>query len=645
MGHTRVCLWLCLRVCLSSPPCPKYARTLVVWRCVALPRGPLAWPSFVPSQHCMLHFCCGRRWIAIGNNPNDKVPITHPNVLQYAANSYEDVLLKNFTTRALGSHVLWTVRYLATAAQWDWGVLRRDFVATLIKKVMSVGQCLQALAAAGCTAPLSIVITVQELLQRWAAIAGQGAGYTEDTSPSAAVELRDWCLRLLAHVNTKHPGGIVINIKKKKRGAVGPDETQAITVHPKLCRLTPIHHKHAPFITLDNLWAARALGLKPADLLAHTADDPTEMYFEGEDEPLFIHHKTLEPFKPLPFLFGQSSTVKKWLRSSTGPVRTIPFPATIKTDGVQLHVPIKVERILPADVAASKGAPKKSNDPDALAAQLARPDGHGEFSERALADLVARHGLPPPGSDRPSTGVDPGLITVASASNNYEVSPKEFYKGRLQRRRRTFDPGGARDPNDFTNSGHSRRSRNNCAPQAVVAAEAALSADPPGATLATYVRHLAVYFKHEQSQRRWYGSRTQRAARFVRAGRTRAIFATITNGIAPDPRTVVMFGAYAGRGAMRGDTEGPSPLKALRRFIARTRIVIVTDEYNTTATHSACGAHLVPRLNDPTGREKYCPVCEEDVPRDLDAAYSMDSIWVGYVTLGQRPAHLRRHGQ
>ena len=70
--------------------------------------------------------------------------------------------------------------------------------------------------------------------------------------------------------------------------------------------------------------------------------------------------------------------------------------------------------------------------------------------------------------------------------------------------------------------------------------------------------------------------------------------------------------------------------------------MIVVDEFRTTITHSACGGNLDPQPGDPTGWEKYCPACGVNVPRDVDAACSIDSIWVSLATTGQRPAHLRR---
>ena len=79
------------------------------------------------SSHAIPHASASHpvhRWKAIANGlpvnqrPSN-VPITEGNVLKYAARAYFKTLLKNYTTQALGAHVLWTIRYLATAAGWD----------------------------------------------------------------------------------------------------------------------------------------------------------------------------------------------------------------------------------------------------------------------------------------------------------------------------------------------------------------------------------------------------------------------------------------------------------------------------------------------------------------------------------------------
>ena len=610
---------------------------------------------------------CGR-WNAIANPPA-KVAITQQNVMTYATKAYHSTLLKNYTTQALGSHVLWTIRYLTTAAGGNWGMLRRGFAATLCKKDTPVAQCVQAFGDAG--APPWLLDTVRELLERWDAVSGKSAKYEENTSPSAALHIRWWCLRLLRHAQADFPEGVPVAITKTRGGK---EVKEDIVVHPKFFKLTPICKRAAPFITLDNLWAETVLGCETTSAHRPSPKDPDRMVFEdGEvfviadslrDLPLLKKkgrpkknpglEDRLQPFKPLELIFGQASVVKRWLRGPRG--TNLPFPSTIRTDGVQLHVPVEVPRTVPADVAASleDGRERKSKDPRALAAQLQSGNGRGEFAEVAAASLPANANA----LAHPHVGVDPGYLLPVAASNAYTLAREDFYRGRMEPRRRTFDPGGGGGggggagagyvpspprASDFTNTGHSRRSRHNCAPRAVVVGETALSNQPPGVTRADFVDYLAVYFQHVESHQRWYGSRTQRSARFVRAGRTRAIFARIINSIAPDPSTVVVFGgSYSGRGCMRGDTGGPTPVKALRRAIARHRVVIVVDEFRTTITHSACGGNLDPQPGDPTGREKYCPACGVNVPRDVDAACSIDSIWVSLATTGQRPAHLRR---
>ena len=475
------------------------------------------------------------------------MPVTHGNVVQYACNAYRTTLLKNYTTQALGAHVLWTIRYLTTAAGGVWGAVRRAFAATLSKKDSTVAQCLQATTAA---LPPAVLPTVQALLQRWNAVAGPTAKYTANSSPSAAVHLRWWCLRLMKHTEAGFPQGVPVTITRTRGGQ---EVREDMSVHPKLFKLTPICKRAAPFITLDNLWAQQVLGI--TTLSAHPPPRPGDPPLQFDDGEAFDiaaslnaiddavpgkkkgrpkTHERLEDrlhaFRPLELIFGQANTVKRWFKGPRG--TTLPFPSTVRTDGVQLHVPIEVLRTVPADVAASlkDGKERKSNDPNALLAQLASVDSAGHFNGRGAYSEVAATNLPVPRPipallDRPHVGVDPGYLVPAAGSNAVEITRADFYRGRMQPRRRMFDPGGGGapgPPRDTTRGGHSRRSRNNCVPRAVVHGELALSFQPPGATLTDFDAYLAVYFQHVESHQRWYGSRTQRSHRFVRAGRTRA---------------------------------------------------------------------------------------------------------------------------
>jgi hypothetical protein len=105
------------------------------------------------------------------------VSITHGNVVQYASNAYLTTLLKNYTTQGLGSHVLWTIRYLVTAAGGDWGRMRQEVAATLCNKDTTVVHCLRAGGAVARALPRAgwLQPTVQALLERWNAVAGPAA--------------------------------------------------------------------------------------------------------------------------------------------------------------------------------------------------------------------------------------------------------------------------------------------------------------------------------------------------------------------------------------------------------------------------------------------------------------------------------------
>jgi hypothetical protein len=96
---------------------------------------------------------CGEtlgRWETKGQ---EKVSLLHRNTLLYAVNHYTRVLLKNFTTKSLGAHVLWAVRYLRTAAGLDWFPVKKMFYATVDKKLglaaLFAEVCLLFLASSG----------------------------------------------------------------------------------------------------------------------------------------------------------------------------------------------------------------------------------------------------------------------------------------------------------------------------------------------------------------------------------------------------------------------------------------------------------------------------------------------------------------
>ena len=103
----------------------------------------------------------------------------------------------------------------------------------------------------------------------------------------------------------------------------------------------------------------------------------------------------------------------------------------------------------------------------------------------------------------------------------------------------------------------------------------------------------------------------------------------------------VVFGTgFTGRSQTKGDQTGAIAVSSIRAALAARRLVVLVDEYNTTACHLECGNKMEKAKHDE--HEKFCPVCQMDVDRDLNAGKNIRVVWTSQVTTGCRPAHLRR---
>jgi hypothetical protein len=129
--------------------------------------------------------------------------------------------------------------------------------------------------------------------------------------------------------------------------------------------------------------------------------------------------------------------------------------------------------------------------------------------------------------------------------------------------------------------------------------------------------------------------------RLMTASRKRKSMAGVVNKIAPDPKTVVLFGAnFFGRACRTGDVAGPVVVKGIRRALAKERIVFTIDEFNTTKCHLVCGSVMEVHRED--RHEKWCPKCGVAVDRDENAALNIRAVWTQYLIDRTRPGHLRR---
>jgi hypothetical protein len=82
--------------------------------------------------------------------------------------------------------------------------------------------------------------------------------------------------------------------------------------------------------------------------------------------------------------------------------------------------------------------------------------------------------------------------------------------------------------------------------------------------------------------------------------------AWVVQAIAPDPGTVVLFGAkFFGRQCVEGDVAGPV-VKGIRRAFAKERVVVLVDEFNTTKCHLQCGGTLSTHREDARKKWRQC---------------------------------------
>ena len=135
---------------------------------------------------------------------------------------------------------------------------------------------------------------------------------------------------------------------------------------------------------------------------------------------------------------------------------------------------------------------------------------------------------------------------------------------------------------------------------------------------------------------RFYGSRTHRSKSFTAYQRRQRSLDTCVNRFAPDPRTIVVWGAnFFGEKAVTGE-QGLPPSRALcRQFAVRRRVVLV-NEYHTSKHSCCCGTPVRFLAN----RVVQCTECEQKHDRDVNGAKNIKRVWEQHLIDGGRPAGL-----
>ncbi len=518
-------------------------------------------------------------WEALYPRAEHGVRLQSYNSLTYESNAYFDTLLSNYTKIALPAHVFWTLRHLFPDR-------RKDLKAVLIGRHVKLADLASGLPAFA----VGLICECHTI---------QDADFSEATA-SRAIELRWTCLGLMDKAG---PQKVTL-----KNGEVKD-------FHPKRFSLVPQCRRAARFITLDRKWANKALGLQERST--------------AKADPLFE-------------CFSGNEAVQGWRAS-----RFAEFPSTVKTDGVQLHVPFE-ERVLVEEHSDLQDVCRR--DPAQLATQFESPHPHGLFHIEAAVGMTADH----PSFDN-CVSVDPGAKNLVCTDTGMKITRQQFYGKRRPAKRAPPAPScEARaamtaammaTPKDEDKAiVHSRAVRQNRLPETIRGQQELLKSSglaSGGQDHGAFVRNLTAWLKCAEDLRTFYGSRSQRGVRLVQASRKRSNMSGVVNKIAPDPTTVVLFGAnFFGRGCVKGDVAGPVVVKGIRRALAKQRIVITIDEYNTTKCHLVCGRDL--ECDPEDKHEKWCTYCTRKVDRDRNAAQNIRAVWRQHLVDGTRPAHLRR---
>ena len=191
------------------------------------------------------------------------------------------------------------------------------------------------------------------------------------------------------------------------------------------------------------------------------------------------------------------------------------------------------------------------------------------------------------------------------------------------------------------------------------------------------IEALTVHLHYVESLAALNGSRRKREARLTRMIAQQHALDGVVRMVAPDPRTVLLFGSgFFGRNARKGDSpKRPMVVRALRRHLARHRQVVLINEYLTSqvcwrCSHDCKAGSPHPTTVSPSGylvlQKCHARMEKEDeddhrdlcchnsvhnpvhritgsrINRDLNAACNIMSIFHSLVTQGARPPCLTK---
>lgn len=271
---------------------------------------------------------------------------------------------------------------------------------------------------------------------------------------------------------------------------------------------------------------------------------------------------------------------------------------------------------------------------ESLVVLVQRPSTDFEAFQTGVPGLYSIDCIPSDGYDpgAPLFAVDPGINKPIVTDAGDFIRKVDFHHGPTMLHGAVYNPG----PGRFGR----RRTRRRMIPSNVDLAQnlrAAAGGLPRCRGLVERRHWLLVKHLTLPTIGGFYGSRTWRSLRFRAYSRRQRIYDTVVNGFAPDPRTVIAWGAnFYGRRADTGEVFGCAPARALRRRFALKRRVVLVNEYNTSKKSHCCGAdnQFLP------GRVVRCTACNSLIDRDVNGARNIRAVWDQHCENGMRPPGL-----
>ena len=365
------------------------------------------------------------------------------------------------------------------------------------------------------------------------------------------------------------------------------------------------------------------------------------------------------------------------------------IPKTVKTDGIQIQIPYEKEILVEKTMSVKESEAHLWNRKDGKLVICNRDNvkipsypsvddstwnpeyfnngrHKGLYSLREVKKLIKKNNID---VKKDVVSIDPGetntICSYIPKTNTYFTMSKNTYLALIkskQSRTRSNKAYSRMKKKDLRNRGWKH-------PEVQRAESEMSKTSTKTSHFELFCEAVKVRLSNLDTMFKFYGTRKQARLRFHRSILQQHTLDWIVNKVAPSPETIVAYGSgYNGsKETLKGITNGPGPVKKIRRHFAKKRKTVLTDEFHTSKKCSVCGCvgenpkrfqrypltkrHALEkdhpdmkckgRLNSILG-EFHCIQCRKSKNRDNNAAFNIYQAFQHEVTFGKRPKYLQR---